>query len=197
MAPTLNARKQQFVRNTIWDSAIDLFAEKGFDETTVDDIAKAAGVSRRSFFRYFASKNDLMAQAIVNYGTILTTAINGCPRTFSLSEVLRETVLQVARQAAEHPRTPKIIQIASKYPTAREAQMSRIAEVQDVVAEAFARRSKHSGGHLKQRILARLTMSLIDVTLQSWFEDGQQDISATVKQALTTLSDVVCKVSTR
>src|SRR5438034_1129540 len=64
--PTLLARKQQLVRDVIWDAAIDLFTEKGFDETTVDDIAQTAGVSRRSFFRYFSSKSDLLALGILN-----------------------------------------------------------------------------------------------------------------------------------
>src|SRR5216684_2163838 len=90
-APTLQARKQQVVRDAIWDAAIDLFAEKGFDETTVDDIAEAAGVSRRSFFRYFASKSDLMAHGMVNYGAELSAAIDACPQSYSLAEVFRET----------------------------------------------------------------------------------------------------------
>ena len=60
---SLQERKQEFARNAIWDSAIDLFFEKGFDETTVDEIAARAGTSRRSFFRHFESKSGQDAQS--------------------------------------------------------------------------------------------------------------------------------------
>src|SRR6476620_12280489 len=99
---SLQARKQQLVRDAIWDAAVNLFSEKGFDETTVDDIAQAAGVSRRSFFRYFSSKSDLMGQDIDTFGTALTNAIDACPAGYSLSQVFRQTVLQVAQQSAAH-----------------------------------------------------------------------------------------------
>ena len=69
-------RKQQVVQDAIWNAAIDLFGEKGFDATTVDDIAAAAGVSQRTFFRYFASKSDLMGQSMLAYGEMLRAAIN-------------------------------------------------------------------------------------------------------------------------
>src|SRR5450631_1464228 len=131
----LQVRKQQFVRDAIWDAATDLFAEKGFDETTVDDIAQAAGVSRRSFFRYFSSKSDLMAHGMVNYAAELTAAIDACPQTYSLSEVFRETVLRVAQKSAAHPRARKIMAIVTQYPAARAAELSRFAEVQDLVAK--------------------------------------------------------------
>ena len=63
---SLQTRKQAFVREAIWAAAMDLFAEKGFEETTIDDIVNAAGTSRRTFFRHFESKRDLMAQPIAN-----------------------------------------------------------------------------------------------------------------------------------
>src|ERR1700730_18539367 len=108
MVPTLQTRKQQVVRDAIWDAATDLFADKGFDETTVDDIAQAAGVSRRSFFRYLASNNDLLSHGLVNYGAELAAAIDACPQTYSLSEVFLETVLRVAQKSPAHPRARKI-----------------------------------------------------------------------------------------
>src|SRR5437868_9439910 len=79
--PTLHDRKIDVVRSAIWDAAVDLFVSRGFEQTTVDDIAQAAGVSRRTFFRYFASKSDLMGQGMVTYGTHIATAIAACPRS--------------------------------------------------------------------------------------------------------------------
>lgn len=190
-APTLHARKQQVVRDAIWDAAIDLFAKKGFDETTVEDIAQAAGVSRRSFFRYFSSKSDLMAQGIVSYVESLTDAVDNCPKSYSLPEVFRETVLRVARHSASYSRTRQIMRIASKYPTAREAQLSRLAELQDRVAEAFARRCGKSDP--APAVLAGLTLSVLGVTFRLWYDQGQPDIAVAAEQVFATLGRLVCK----
>jgi AcrR family transcriptional regulator len=197
VVPSLQARKQQFVREAIWDAATDLFAERGFDETTVDDIAQAAGVSRRSFFRYFASKSDLMAHAMMNYGAELTAAIDDCPQTYSLSEVFRETVLQVAERSAAHPRTQKIMEIVAKYPAARAAELSRLGEVQTLIAEAFARRCrKGAEDDLTPSILAGLTLHVLAVAFRSWFDQGQTDISVAVDQVFATLGRLVCENKT-
>jgi AcrR family transcriptional regulator len=196
-AAGLHARKQQFVRNEIWDTAIRLFAEKGFDETTVDDIAQEAGVSRRSFFRYFSSKSDLMAQGILSYGVVLTEAINSCPRDCSFSEVLRETVLRVAQLAAAHPRTRTIMQIAAKYPAAREAQLSRMGEVQSKVVDVLAHRCRRKKGDLTPEVLAGLMMFMVDVTLRTWFENDRKDVPVIVEQVFGTLGGLVCDGSSR
>lgn len=192
--PTLQARKQQLVRDAIWDAAIELFTHKGFDETTVDDIAHAAGTSRRSFFRYFESKSDLMAQPIVNYVTSLTDTIQTCPPTDSLAEVFRYTVLQVALHSAAQPRARQIMEIAAKFPAAREAQIARLAEVQEYIADAFAQRCrKGSNERLTANLLAGLTLSVLGAAFRSWFDNGHEDIGAAVDQAFATLRELVCE----
>jgi len=110
-APTLQERKQQLVRQAIWDAATDLFAEKGYDETTIDDIALQAGVSRRSFFRYFSSKNDLMAQGIDTYADHLTEAIHACDPHSSPRAIFRDTILRVTSVCAQQSRIREVMQI--------------------------------------------------------------------------------------
>jgi AcrR family transcriptional regulator len=189
---TLQARKQELVRNAIWDAATDLFAEKGYDETTVDDIALKAGISRRSFFRYFSSKSDLMGYGIVGYGAQLIEAIEACPRECSLSEVFRRTVLQVARQCAAHPRTRRIMGIAVKYPAAKEAHLSRTPELQERVEAAIARRyGTRSGGDLTPRIVTQMILAVLSLIFMQWFERGDEDISETAEQILGALELLV------
>lgn len=58
MADTLRDRTRRAVRAEIAETAVALFAERGFDATTVEDIARAVGMTKRSFFRYFPTKED-------------------------------------------------------------------------------------------------------------------------------------------
>ena len=192
--PSLHDRKQDFVRGAIWDAAVDLFVEKGFERTTVDDIARAAGVSKRSFFRYFSSKNDLMGQGMVSYGTLIADAIRSCPPSASPLEVLRTTVRHVAAGAAAYPRVRKIANVASTSVAAREAQLSRVAELENRVADAFRARSQPRDD-LAPRLLAELTLSILDVTFREWLKHEQQDILQTTEQVFSVLHDIVCSTS--
>ena len=182
---TLQARKQEFVRDAIWAAAIDLFAEKGFEETTVDDIVDAAGTSRRTFFRHFESKRDLMAQPILSYGASLTKAIESCAGTPSPAKLFRHVVVEVAQRTVSDSRMRKVMTIAAKNPAAREAQLSRIAEMQDRVADAFARRCKDE---LTAHVLAGLTLSALSLTYRVWFSHGKKDIASAAQQVFAELA---------
>jgi AcrR family transcriptional regulator len=191
MPPTsLQQKKQQAVRDSLWESAMQLFSQKGFEETTVEEIAVAAGISRRSFFRYFDSKNDLMAHGITNYAETLMEVIQSFPRSMPLREVFRATVLTVATQTAAHPRTRKIMEIAAGSPAAREAQLSRMSQLQDQVAHAYATRSSKKDP-LAPGVLAGLTLSVLSVTFRAWFQNGDQDIRITTQQVFKTLGNLL------
>src|SRR4029450_657862 len=188
-AVPLAARKQDFVRSAIWDAAIDLFAKRGFEETTIDEIARAAGVSTRTFFRYFASKGDLMGQGMHTYRTLLSDAVRQASSALSPMQVLRHTVHKVTSDAAAQPRTRQIVEIASASPAAREAQLARRAEVENALAESFAVRNRLEGDDdVSGRLLAPLTLAAVDVTFRVWSKTDGADIAAITDDVLDTLT---------
>jgi hypothetical protein len=133
-----------------------------------------------------------MGQGIVSYGKALTEIMHSLPPGLSQFEVVRGTALKFVCFAAAYPRTRKIMSIAAKYPEARAAQLSRMAEVEDRVALAFSERFGDGPfADLKPRLLAALTTTVIDVTLRQWFELNHEDVSATADQVLSALEEVI------
>jgi AcrR family transcriptional regulator len=190
---SLRARKQQFVRDAIYHSAIDLFAGKGFDETTVEEVAQAAGVSRASFFRYFSSKDDLLAQSVIRYGEALKAAIKASPPSSTPLEIMHETVLAVAKETASSPHTRQVIEIALRSAAARQAHMSRMVEVESEVAAAFAERTGSlSKDEIEPRLLAIMTLSAMNVAVMSWHRGGSQELSAAVEKVFSSLTRIAC-----
>lgn len=188
---SLQLQKQELVRSTIHDAAIELFAVKGFEESTVEEIADAAGVSRRSFFRYFESKDDLLAQSTLSFGAALDAAIKTAPRDSTPLELLREASLSATRHASSLPRIRKTIEIAAKSATARQAYLSRMPEVEDNLSAAYAARLKDVPGHrMRARLLASLTLTITNVAIASWFKGEYKDLASSSKQVFQSLSHI-------
>src|SRR5688572_21553748 len=81
--------------------ALRLFTEQGFDETTVDQIASAAGVSRRTFFRYFASKADVLWSEFDAEVETIRGLLAATPEDLSVMEGVRRAVLAANHYRAE------------------------------------------------------------------------------------------------
>jgi AcrR family transcriptional regulator len=185
----LRARKQQVVRDAIHDAGIRLFAVKGFDQTTVDEIAEAAGISRRSFFHYYASKDDLLSQGFAEYTAALVDALRACPTTLSAVKVLHETVLGGIKFVAVQSHLRQVLEIASASKAARQAYGSRSIDVEDSLTAAYAqhlKRSLRSGD--EPELLAHLTMLVMRVSISRWFIGEYQDLSTSAKHVLTNLT---------
>jgi len=193
MTKSLQSRKRQLVQDAIYDAAIDLFAKHGFDETTVEEVADAAGISRRSFFRYFESKDDLLAVNTVHCGEVICQTVASCPANLSLLEVVRETVLAGVRFTEAQKHTRQIIEISVRSVSARQAHLSRLMEVEDKVAAAFAARIKvKSRYNVRPVLLAGMSQLLINAATASWFMGEHKDIAAAAKHGFQSLTEIFC-----
>ena len=93
--PGVRERKRRETQRRITDAGVCLFIEKGFDGATVDEIAAAAGISRRTFFHYFDSKDDILLSLQSDVGELFASEIRRAPASDSPFELVRGAALSV------------------------------------------------------------------------------------------------------
>lgn len=91
----LRARKRRETMKRITDAGVRLFLDRGYEATTLDDIAAAAAISRRTFFHYFKSKDDILISLQSGMGTMIADAIGKAPPDKQPLEAVRDAVLEV------------------------------------------------------------------------------------------------------
>lgn len=97
IVPTLIERRHRATRARIADIAVRLFSEGGFDETTMEDVAEAAGVSRRTVYRHFPSKDELVFENPQNWLAHFDANIDQRDHTLPLHDICREALVAVAQ----------------------------------------------------------------------------------------------------
>src|SRR5690606_34331407 len=101
--PGLRARNRDRNRAEVAAVALDLFDRRGFDEVTVDEIAEAAGISRRTFFRYFESKEDAALPAEEERLETLCELLAARPPDEPVLAAIRHATVEIVATVAAGP----------------------------------------------------------------------------------------------
>jgi AcrR family transcriptional regulator len=91
----LRERKRRETLQRITDAGVRLFIEKGYETTTLDAIAAAAGISRRTFFYYFKSKDEILLSLQSSVGDMLVAALRDTPKDRQPLDAIRDAVVNV------------------------------------------------------------------------------------------------------
>ncbi len=108
MAETLQAKRRRYVAGEISRTAMQLFAERGFDQVTVDEIAETVGISSRTFARYFASKDDVVLQYQRRLQERLVEALAARPHHEGAITALRNAYVATSTVAPEDRETVRM-----------------------------------------------------------------------------------------
>jgi AcrR family transcriptional regulator len=142
------ARKRDVVRAGIARVAIELFAAQGFDAVTVEEIARAAGVSSRTFFRYFSSKDDVIWAYVTVLHERVAAAFDGRPVQEGAVEALRQAYGSTSR--------------VPRHRRAQVLQVGRILASSEVLRQASYGRTWAAEASLVARVADRMGVSVRD-----------------------------------
>lgn len=144
---TLRERKKQRTRDALLRAAVELFTSRGYEGTTADDIAEAADVSQRTFFRYFAGKEEaaLALQELV--AARFVEAVRARPAHEAPMEALRRAVLEgwdtlndVIEAVVPVELYLRMHQVIESTPVLVAAHLRRNEEIEDALARVLAGR---------------------------------------------------------
>lgn len=186
------ADKKDATRRALVRAANRRFHRDGFDATTIDDICVDAGISRRTFFRYFADKEALAfphrAERLEGFLELIEGAPDGESPFASLRAIAQVLAREYAANREQLVAQQRLIQSAPLL-IAREHEIDH--DWERAMAEVFARR--YSGlpeADLRARMLAGAAIGLIRATMRYWFEHaGHPDLGALGARALDALQD--------
>ncbi|MFF4409272.1 TetR family transcriptional regulator [Streptomyces sp. NPDC001404] len=187
-------RKRQLVSDELTEAALQLLALNGFDAVTIDEIAAAAGVSKRTFFRYFASKEDVVVQFLADMGTGMHEQLAARPTDERPSAALRHAVWVAMASCADHSdhsnRALRVVQLILRTPALHARFLERQAQWRDDLAAELARRhGLDSGTDLYPRLAAGMALTAFDAVLHRWSgSDGAEDPAQLIDQAFAVIA---------
>lgn len=168
--------------------ALELFTAKGFDATTVDDIAAAAGIGRRTFFRYFSSKNDVVWGDFEAELDRMRSFLHDCPPTLPITEALHAAVLDFNQfpdvEAPWHRRRMRLI---LEVPTLQAHSTLRYAAWREVVADYVAARLDVSPDSMRPQALAYAFLGVCIAAYDQWLRDEGTTLRTHLDSALSLL----------
>ena len=179
------AKGDEDVRERLQRTALELFREHGYDRTTAADIAARAGVTERTFFRYFPDKREVLFGGEAILQDLLTTAIAGAPERLGPLEALFAAFRSVAPLLeGNRPFSEPRQAVISSTPALRERELAKLAALTDALAASLRARRV---GDLPAALAAQTGMAAFAHATISWLEEPQPALVERLDDALREL----------
>lgn len=185
-APGLRARKKQLTRDALIRSAIQLFHTQGYESTTVDEIVATVNVSARTFFRYFAGKEDVALALVTEIDERVVVALSERPPDESPLESLRGAVRETWAQVREQTERvsgvtalARILRLVETAPSLAAAHARRAMAFEERLAREIARREKVDfATDPRPKLVVAIFSAVTRVASQCWGLEEDADLDA-------------------
>jgi AcrR family transcriptional regulator len=187
MTEGLRARARLAMRTEIAETAFCLFVERGFERTTVDEIAEAAGLSRRSFFRYFPTKEDTVFGLLDDLGEELAAAVAARPAAEPPWAALRAACsVLLAPMLHRTDDAMALMRLINDTPSLRARHQDKQDRWRGLLIHALTARAVPP---LQADVLASSALALFDVVCRQWLApDSAADPAKLMDEAFDVLT---------
>ena len=173
-------------RGRLEQAALALYGERGFEKTTVAEIAARAGVTERTYFRHFADKREVLFGGTAELQAVLTGAVADAPAAATPLEATGRALEAVgAFFTGNHERARRRQAIITANPELRERELIKTATLAAALAETLRRRGVPDPA---APLAAEAAMAVFKVAFERWIDDpAGKELSDVVRESLSEL----------
>lgn len=175
-------------RARIERASLDLFTRRGFEGVTIDEIAEAAGISRRTYFRYFATKADAVWGDFDAHVERLRRLLDAVDEQPLLASICAAYVEVNDYATADLPQLRQRMQLILTESALLAHSQVRYADVDRVVAEYVARRTRSEAAGLLPRLVATSSRAAATTAFEAWLADPQLSLDKALRTAFEELT---------
>lgn len=154
-------------RERLEGAALQLFAENGYDNTTVAQIAERAGLNRATFFRHFADKREILFGGEDRFAAVFADSVRGAPTDASVAEALR-AALAAAEGVLTAEQRPKVMLRRSIAAASAEVQERGLLKRAAIAWSTAAALRERGTDDLTARLGAELLLLAFSLALERW-----------------------------
>ena len=187
----LRERKRRETLRRITDAGMCLFIEKGYDSTTLDEIAAAAGISRRTFFYYFKSKDDILLSMQSGMGDMIVAAVRESPPDKRPLTAIRDAIIKVCAPISAEDMIA-IDRLMRSSETVQARKQASYVQHERALFEALRERWPAPERETGLRIVAMLTIGAVRLSYDALSrEGGKRSIIALLDEAFDALESEI------
>ncbi|MFI6173216.1 TetR/AcrR family transcriptional regulator [Nocardia sp. NPDC051052] len=171
---TLWDRTRQLASQEILQTALRLFTEQGYDETTIAQIAREAGVSQRTLFRYFGTKEDLLGGDQDKFGQVLTTTVGEQPAEADVWAALRAGFAAVLAVHESREEALERFRLLHNTASLRAGYLEKRLRFQEALLPLIAARMNVvvDGADPRVRAVLATAFACLDAASMTWVDNG-------------------------
>ncbi|MET0422261.1 MAG: TetR/AcrR family transcriptional regulator [Actinoplanes sp.] len=193
MNPNLRERTRRAVQREIGVAALALFVERGYEATTIDDIAAAVGMSQRSVFRYFATKEEIVVGKLDLATEYMTDELRRRPAGEPVWVSLRH-LFDMLNEPGTPDTDPATHRVMLETPALLAAFLQKLQQIQDAVVAVLHERAEAAGTPYAvddptPRALTAAAFGCLVAAQLSWLAAGAKTpLGEAVDRAMATLT---------
>ena len=176
-------------RGRIAQAALELYDKRGFEQTTVAEIAKRAGVTERTFFRHFADKREVLFGGSARLQELLVSTVAKAPASAAPIDAVAAALQASATVLNDREYSHKRQAILTANAELRERELIKLAVLASAIADALRRRGVREPA---ASLAAEAGIAVFRVAFERWVDEtNKQDLSELIDQSLEQLRRLI------